>query len=158
MGTQNLHLTPEGYEKLRKEIKYLKTVQRRKLSKEIGQAIAQGDISENAEYDAAKEAQGLNEKKISELEDKFSRAQIIDDENIPKDEVRIGAMVELKDLKSEKEFQYTFVAELEADFSQRKVSVTSPVGRGLLGHKKGEIVEIKVPAGVLRYKILKISR
>ncbi len=158
MGTENLYLSQEGYEKLREELKYLKTVKRRKLSKEIGHAIAQGDISENAEYDAAKEAQGLNEKKIYELEDKLSRAQIIDDANIPKDEVRIGATVKLKDLDSEKEFQYTFVAEVEADFSQGKISVTSPVGKGLLGHKKNETVGIKTPAGMLRYKILKITR
>jgi transcription elongation factor GreA len=90
MRPQNLYLTPEGYEKLRKELKNLKTVQRRKLSKEIGQAIAGGDISENAEYHTAKEAQGLNEKKIAELEDKLSRVQISDGENIPKDEVHIG--------------------------------------------------------------------
>ena len=158
MGTQNLYLSREGYEKLREELKYLKTVKRRKLSKEIGHAIAQGDISENAEYDAAKEAQGLNEERIAELEDKLSRAQIIDDANIAKDEVRIGATVKLKDLDSGKELQYTFVSELEADFSQGKISVTSPVGRGLLGHKKDEIVKIKIPAGILRYKILKITR
>lgn len=158
MGTQDLYLTPEGYEKLKKELQYLKTVQRRKLSKEIGQAIAHGDISENAEYDAAKETQGLNEKRIAELEDKLSRAQIIDDENIPKDEVRIGATVKLKDLDSEKEFQYTLLSEVEADLLQGKISVTSPVGKGLLGHKKNETVEIKTPAGMLRYKILKITR
>lgn len=158
MGAQGLYLTPEGYEKLRKELEYLKNVRRRELSEEIGRAIAQGDISENAEYDAAKEAQALNEKRIAELEEKLSNAQIIDDENIPKDEVRIGAKVLLKDLDSKKEFEYTLVSELEADLSQGKISVTSPVGRGLLGHKENETVEIKIPAGVLRYKILKITR
>lgn len=158
MGTQNLYLTPEGYEKLREKFEYLKTVRRRELSKEIGKAREHGDISENAEYDAAKEAQALNEKRFAELGDKLSRAQIIDEEKIPKDEVRIGAKVSLKDMTSEKQFQYTFVSEVEADFSQGKISITSPVGKGLLGHKKNETVEIKIPAGILRYKILKISR
>lgn len=158
MDTSTVYLTPEGEEKLKKELKYLKTVKRRKLSEEIGRAIAQGDISENAEYEAAKEAQALTEKRIAELEDKLSRAQIIDDANIAKDEVRIGATVKLKDLGSGKELQYTFVSEVEADFSQGKISVASPVGRGLLGHKKNETVEIKAPAGTLKYKILKISR
>lgn len=158
MGAQDIYLTREGYEKLREKLEYLKTVRRRELSKEIGQAIAHGDISENAEYDAAKEAQALNEKRIAELGEKLARAQIIDDKNIPKDEVLIGATVKLKDLGSEEELQYTLVSEVEADFSQGKISTTSPVGKGLLGHKENEIVEIKIPAGVLRYKILKILR
>lgn len=154
----NIYLSSEGYEKLRKKLEFLKTVRRRELSKAIGKARAHGDISENAEYEAAKEAQGLNEKKIAELEEKLSNAQILDDANIPKDEALIGATVKLKDLDSGEELQYTLVAELEADFSQGKISVTSPVGEGLLGHKVKETVEIKVPAGILKYKILKISR
>lgn len=158
MTDGNVYLTPEGYEKLRKKLKFLMTTERRKLSKAIGEARAHGDISENAEYDAAKEAQGLNEKKIAELETKLSNAQILDDTNIPKDEALIGATVKLKDLGSKEEIQYTLVSELEADFSQGKISVTSPVGKGLLGHKKNEIVEIEVPVGILKYKILKISR
>ncbi len=158
MTDGNVYLTPEGYEKLRKKLKFLKTTERRKLSKAIGEARAHGDISENAEYDAAKEAQGLNEKKIAELETKLSNAQILDDTNIPKDEALIGATVKLKDMSSKEEIQYTLVSELEADFSQGKISVTSPVGKGLLGHKKNEIVKIEVPAGILKYKILKISR
>lgn len=158
MGEGNVYLTREGYEKLKEELKYLRNVRRRELSKEIGQAIARGDISENAEYDAAKEAQGLNEKKIAELEENLVRGRIIDDENIPKDEVRIGARVELKDLDLGEELQYTLVSEVEADYAQGKISITSPIGKGLLGHKENEIVEIKIPAGILRYEILKISR
>ncbi|MCX7661202.1 MAG: transcription elongation factor GreA [Candidatus Omnitrophica bacterium] len=115
-------------------------------------------MSENAEYDAAKEAQALNEKKIAELEEKLSRARIIDDENIPKDKVLIGATVRLKDLNTDQEVEYTLVSELEADYEEGKISVTSPLAQGLLGHKENEIVEIKVPAGILKYKILKISR
>ena len=152
------HLSPEGYEKLRKELKFLRTVRRRDLSKAIGKAREHGDISENADYDAAKDAQGMNEKRIAELEEKLSNAQILDDTNMPKDEALVGATVKLKDLNSKEVLQYTLVAELEADFSQGKISVTSPVGSGLLGHKKNEMVEIQVPAGILKYKILKISR
>lgn len=154
----NIYLTSEGYEKLRKELEFLKTLRRRELSREIEKARAHGDISENAEYAAAKETQGLNEKKIAELENKLSRAQILDDTNMPKDEALIGAVVKLKDLDSKEELQYMLVSELEADFSQGKISVTSPIGEGLLGHKVNETVKIKVPAGILKYKILKISR
>ncbi len=158
MSAGNIYLTFEGHEKLLKELEFLKTVRRRNLSREIGIARSHGDISENAEYDAAKEAQGFNEKKIAELEEKLSRAQILDDRKIAKDEALLGATVKLKDLDSGEEIQYTLLSELEADFAQGKISVTSPVGKALLGHKKNEIVEIKVPAGILKYKILKISR
>jgi len=153
-----IHLSQEAHDKLMKELKYLKTVRSRELSKAIGRAREQGDISENAEYDAAKEAQGLNEKRIVELEEKLANAQILDDSNIAKDKAFIGATVTLEDLDTEREFQYTLVAELEANFAQKKISVTSPVGKALLGHKVGKVVEIKVPAGTLRYKILKITR
>ena len=152
------HLTPEGYEKLRKELEYLKTTKRRELSKAIGEARAHGDISENAEYDAAKEAQGMNEKKISELDAKLASAQILDSAAMSKDEVLIGATVKLKDMDSGEELEYTLVAEEEADFDANKISVQSPVGAGLINHKKGDIAEIQVPRGVLKYKILKISR
>jgi len=158
MGKDGIYLTRNGYEKLRKELEFLKTVKRREFSKAIGEARAHGDISENAEYDAAKESQGLNEKKIAELEAKLTRAQIIDDQDIPKDEVLIGATVKLKDIKSGEELEYTLVAEEEADYSQGKISVSSPVGSALLNHKEDQTVEIRVPAGVLKYKILKISR
>lgn len=152
------YLTRKGHEKLVEELEKLKKVERRKLSKAVGEARAHGDISENAEYDAAKEAQALNEKKIAELEAKLSGCRILDDENIPKDEVLIGATVLLKDLESDQELTYTLVSEIEADYSQNKISVSSPVGAGLLNHKVNEAVEIKIPAGILKYKILKITR
>ena len=158
MATGGAHLTPEGYEKLRKELEYLKTTKRRELSKAIGEARAHGDISENAEYDAAKEAQGMNEKKIAELDAKLASAQILDNAAMSKDEVLIGATVKLKDMDSNEELEYTLVAEEEADFDANKISVQSPVGTGLLNHKKGDLVEIQVPRGILKYKILKISR
>ncbi len=152
------YLSHEGYEKLRKKLEFLQTTKRRKLSKAVGEARAHGDISENAEYDAAKEGQGLNEKSIAELEARLSNAEILDDTNIPKDEALIGATVKMKDMGSGEELQYNLVSDLEADYSQGKISVTSPIGQGLLGHKKNEIVEIEVPAGILKYKILDISR
>jgi len=155
---RDAYITHKGYEELRKKWEYLKTVRRRELSKDIGKARGHGDISENAEYDAAKEAQAFNEKKIAELEETLSNVQLLDDTNIPKDEALLGATVKLKDLTSGEELQYTLVSEPEADFSQGRISVTSPVGKSLLGHKKNQIVEIKVPAGILKYKILKISR
>ena len=151
-------MTPEGYEKLRKELEYLKTTKRRELSKAIGEARAHGDISENAEYDAAKEAQGMNEKKISELDAKLANAQILDSAAMSNEEVLIGATVKLKDIDSNEDLEYTIVAEEEADFDANKISEQSPVGTGLLNHKKGDLVEIQVPRGILKYKILKISR
>jgi len=153
-----IYLTRSGYEKLIKELEILKKEKRKQLSKAIGEARAHGDISENAEYDAAKEAQGLNEKRIAELEYKLAHARILDDENIPKDEVLIGATVTLKDLDSQEVLEYTLVSETEADYAEGKISMTSPVGAALLNHKEKEIVEIKVPAGILRYEILKITR
>ena len=155
---QDTFLTKKGYEKLMDELEYLKTVKRRELSRAVGEARSHGDISENAEYDAAKEAQGLNEKRIAELETKLAGARIIDDEDIPADEVLIGATVRLKDLDTEEELEYTLVSELEADYSQGKISISSPVAKGLLSHKENDTVEIAIPAGTIRYKILKISR
>ena len=158
MGLDEVYLTRDGYEKLTQELQTLKTVRRKELSRAIAEARAHGDISENAEYEAAKEAQGLNEKKISELEFKLSRVRIIENENMSCDEVLIGAKVLLKDMDNAEELEYIFVSEEESDYSLNKVSISSPIGQGLFGHKQGEIVEIKIPAGILKYKILKINR
>lgn len=158
MDHSDIYLTRAGYEKLTEELERLKTVKRREFSRAIGEARAHGDISENAEYDAAKDAQAMNEKRIAELESKLAQARILDDENIPKDEVLIGATVKLEDLDTQEELEYTFVSEVEADYTQNKISVVSPVGKGLLGRKLGEVVQIKIPAGTLRYKIINISR
>jgi transcription elongation factor GreA len=153
-----IHLTREAYQKIKEEIDHLKTVKRKQLSKEIGEAREKGDISENAEYDAAKEAQGMNEKKIHELEQKLSRAEILDESRIPKDIVSIGSKVKLQDLDSGEEENYTLVSEMEANYAEGKISVNSPIGKGLLGFKKNDVAEIKIPAGVLKYKIVDISR
>jgi transcription elongation factor GreA len=155
---EEIYLTRSGYEKLLKDLEFLKKVKRRALSKAVGEARAHGDISENAEYDAAKDAQALNEKRIVELEEKLSRARILDDENIASDEVLIGAKVQLQDLDTDEILEYTLVSEAEANYEEGKISVTSPIGSALLNHKENDVVEIKVPAGVLKYKVLKISR
>jgi len=154
----DVYLTREGYEKLREDLEYLKKVKRREISESLKEATAMGDLSENAEYTAAKEAQSLNEKKIAELEDKLSCVRIIENENIAADEVRIGANVRLKDLDSGEELEYTIVSEVEADYDKGKISIASPVGKNLLGHRERDTVEIKIPAGILKYTILKISR
>ncbi len=153
----DIYLTQEGYEKFVNELEYLKTTKRRQLSKAVGEARAHGDISENAEYDAAKDAQGHNELEITQLEDKLARVRILD-KNIPHDQVLIGAKVKLIDQDTDEEMEYLLVSELEADYEQNKISVISPVGAGLLGHKENEVVQIQVPAGILKYKIIKISR
>jgi transcription elongation factor GreA len=153
-----IYLTQEGYEKLKQELEHLKTTKRRKLSDEIGKARALGDISENAEYDAAKEAQGINEKKIAEIEQRLAVAQIIDESQMATDEVLIGATVEIQDIETSEKETYTLVSETEADFANSRISVTSPVGKALLGHKKDDFVDISVPAGILKYKILNITR
>jgi transcription elongation factor GreA len=153
----DLYLTKEGHKKLSEELEYLKTVKRRELSKAIGEARSHGDISENAEYDAAKEAQGLNEKRIAELEQKLSTARILD-EGISDEEVLIGATVTLKDVDTGEEVKYTLVCAEEADYEQGRISVSSPIGSGLLNHKVDDVVEIAIPAGTLKYQILNISR
>ena len=156
--SDKIPMSREGFEKLRKDLEYLKTAKRREIAEEIGKARAFGDLKENAEYDAAKNGQALNEKRILEAEDKLSRVQIIDESNIPKDQVFIGAKVLLKDLRSQEEFTYWIVTQDEADFDSGKISVTSPIAKGLLGLRAGETAEIKIPAGILKYKVLKISR
>ena len=151
-------MSREGYDKFVEELEYLKTKKRREIAEDIARARAFGDLKENAEYDAAKNSQAHNEKRISDYEDRLSRAQIIDESKIPKDQVLIGAKVLLKDLKNQDEFTYHIVTHDEANFDEGKLSVMSPIAKGLLGLKVGDSAEIKIPAGVLKYKVLKISR
>ncbi len=153
----NVYLTRAGYEKLIKELDALKS-EKLKISKAIGEARLQGDISENAEYDAAKDAQAHNAARMAEVEAKLAKVRIIEDENIPSDKIYIGAIVTLKDLKTEEELQYMMVSPEEASYEENKLSIFSPVGKGLMGKKEQEIVEIKVPAGILKYQIMKIKR
>ena len=158
MGINEIYLTPEGYEKLKEELDYLEKIKRREISKALEYARSLGDISENAEYDSAKNEQAHCEKKIAELKDKLSRARIIDPKQIPKNQVFIGAKVLLKDLDTDEELEYMLVSQEEADYEAGKISIESPVGKSLLQRKLDDIVEINVPAGTLRYKITKISR
>ncbi|HAJ57024.1 MAG TPA: transcription elongation factor GreA [Candidatus Omnitrophica bacterium] len=156
--SHDIFLTQKGFEKLKDELDMLKTVKRRQIAKSLEKARAMGDLSENAEYDAAKDAQAHLEKRISELEDKLSRARIIEHENIPADKVYIGAKVGLRDCDTDEEVEYCLVSPPESDYAAGKISIESPIGKSLLGRKVDEIVEIKVPAGILKYKVLSIRR
>ena len=155
---EKIPMTREGYERFVKELEHLKTTKRREIAEDIAHARAFGDLKENAEYDAAKNSQAMNERRISDHEEKLARIQIIDETKIAKDQVLIGATVLLKDLKSQEEITYSIVTQDEADFDAGKLSVSSPIAKGLLGLKVGDTAEIKIPAGTLRYKVLKITR
>jgi transcription elongation factor GreA len=157
MGGKKIPLTREGYDKLVKELEYLRGEKRRQISKDIGEAREKGDLSENAEYDAAKEAQAHNEKRVAELEEKLSRAKLIDEKDISLDKVALGTTVKVKDKASGEEFSYMIVSEEESDFEANKISASSPVGKALVDKKVGDAVEISVPAGTLQYEILEIT-
>ena len=152
------YLTEEGLKKLQDELTHLKTVQRPLISKQIAEARDKGDLSENAEYDAAKDAQGLLELKISKMEELLSNARIVDESKIDTSKVSILSKVKIKNLANKQEVTYTLVAENEADLKAGKISVKSPIGKGLLGKKKGEIAEITVPSGKLNFEIVSIDR
>ncbi len=153
-----VRLTKEGYEKLREELKYLKSVKRQEVIKAISEARAHGDLRENAEYDSAKQAQHNLETRISELEVKLADVSIIDEDSMDKDKVYLGATVHLQDVEKGREVKYMLVSKEEADFKAGKISSDSPVGHQLLGKKVGDIAEIVIPAGTTHYKILKIER
>lgn len=155
---EEIYLSREGFKKLKDELEYLKRVKRRELSKAIGEAREHGDLKENAEYHAAKEEQGRVEAKIRLLESQIAKARLIEDERLPDNIVCIGTTVKLKDLNKNTQLIYTIVSPIEADFNTGKISVTAPVAKGLLGKKVGDIAEINIPAGQLRYEILSISR
>lgn len=153
-----VYLTKEGYKKIRDELIRLQNKDRPAVIEALSRAREFGDLSENAEYHAAKERQMVVEKKIAELHDKLTRSEIIDEHKMPKDKAYLGATVTLKDKKTGKEIQYTLVSTEEADFEQDKISTQSPIGKALLGKKAGEIVEAIVPVGTLIYEILSIRR
>lgn len=155
---ERVYLTRAGYEKLAEELECLKGAKRREISLAIEQARALGDLKENAEYHAAKDAIARNEMRVSELEDKLSRVEIIDESRIATDKIYIGAKVTLVDLNTKEELEYTLVGQDEADALKGSISVVSPVGKILLGHQENDIIKINVPAGILEYKIIKISR
>ncbi len=152
------YYTAEGLKKLRKELHHLKDVERPKASQAIAEARDKGDLSENAEYDAAKEAQGLLEMKISKMEETLSNARLIDESQLDTSKVLVLSTVKLQNKNNGTEIKYTLVAESEADLKQGKISVSSPIGKGLLGKKVGDTAEIKVPNGTLEFEILEITR
>jgi transcription elongation factor GreA len=153
-----VYLTRERLIELEQELHGLKVKGRAEMAAKIGEARGHGDLSENAEYDAAKEAQQHLELKISKLEQTLSRARIIESKELPNDKIYILSKVKVKDLKSDEIVTYLLVSPEEADFEENKISVTSPIGKGLLGKTKGEVINIPVPAGSLEYKIIDISR
>ncbi|MEN9738218.1 MAG: hypothetical protein RLZZ318_251 [Bacteroidota bacterium] len=152
-----VYLTKEGYENLKKEIEHLQKVQRPAISAQIAEARDKGDLSENAEYDAAKEAQGLLEAKIAKLNEMFANARIIDESKLDISKVNLLSKVKVKNLNANREMEYMIVSEKEADMKLGKISSKSAIGAGLMGKSKGDIVEIQVPAGLVKLQIVKIS-
>lgn len=150
-------MTKEGYKKKMEEIAYLETVKRPEISRAIAEARDKGDLSENAEYDAAKEAQGMLEMKIAQLKDLVANARIIDESKLNNDEVQIMNRVKIKNLTNNREMEYTIVADSEANLRERKIASSTPVAQGLLGHRVGDVVEVKVPQGLMKFEILEIG-
>lgn len=153
-----VYLTKNRLVELENELKELKTEGRKQIAEKIAEARAHGDLSENAEYDAAKEAQSHHEFKIGKLELMLSKVKIITPEELPKNEIHILSVVKVLDMKNKEEISFSLVSPEEADFEQDKISVTSPIGKALLGKKKNDVCEVEVPAGLIKYKILEISK
>ena len=152
------YYTEEGLKKLKDELYELETFERPRVSQQIAEARDKGDLSENAEYDAAKEAQGLLEMKISQLKTLISTARVLDDTDMDTSKVLILSKVKIKNLKNGMEVQYTLVAENEANLKEKKISVDSPIGKGLLGHKVGDVADVQTPGGIIQFEIIEISR
>lgn len=151
------YMTEEGLRKLKEELVHMESVQRPEISRQIAEARDKGDLSENAEYDAAKEAQGLLEGKIAQLKSLIASARIIDESAISTDEIQIMNKVTIKNLKTKKDMTYMLVSESEADLKSGKIAVSTPIAQGLLGKKVGDKVDIQVPSGTLSFEVLDIS-
>lgn len=158
MAKKEVVLTQEGLKKMEEELEYLKSVKRREIAARIKQAIDFGDISENSEYDEAKNEQAFVEGRIALLEEKLRNAKLIDEVDISTDVVSVGSKVKLKDLDTGDIFEYMIVGSAEADPIENKISNESPVGNALIGEKKGSIVEVSVPAGIIKYEIMDIMK
>ena len=156
--SENVILTKEGYEKLKEELRQLKGPKRIEVANQLEVARAHGDLRENAEYDAAKNAKANLEARIRSLEEKLISAKVVDPKDAPTDKIYFGTYADLKNLKTGDKVTFTFVAQDEADIVNNKISIQSPIGKALLGHAVGDKVEIKVPAGVLTYQVLNIGR
>ncbi|MBD5277303.1 MAG: transcription elongation factor GreA [Bacteroides sp.] len=151
------YMTKDGYKKKIEEIAYLENVKRPEISRAIAEARDKGDLSENAEYDAAKEAQGMLEMKISQLKDLVANARIIDDSKLNTEEVQILNKVKIKNVANGQTMEYTIVADSEANLREKKIASSTPIAQGLLGHRVGEVVEIRVPSGLMKFEIVEIS-
>ncbi len=158
MGEKEILLTQEGYDNLEKELDYLKTEERAAIADRIRVALGFGDLSENSEYDEAKNAQAANENKIADLENKLRHARIIDESEIDTKTVQIGNKVTVKDIEFDEDVEYTIVGSTEVDLASNKISNESPIGAALLGAKKGETVEANTPGGILKFKVLAITK
>ena len=158
MDEKEVLLTKEGYDNLEKELNYLKTVKRGEVAERIKIALGFGDLSENSEYDEAKNAQAENEMKISELENKIRYAKIIDENDIDTKTVQVGNTVKMYDEEFEEEVEYTIVGSTEVDLAENKISNESPLGKAMLGAKKGETIEVSAPDGIIKYQILAIKK
>lgn len=156
--TQISYYTAEGLKKMKDELLEMETVQRPSISKQIGEAIDKGDLSENAEYDAAKEAQGILETKIARLKEVVAYARVIDDAGIDATKAFILSTVKMKNVKNGAVMQYTLVAENEADLKEKKISIDSPIGKGLLGKSVGDIADVTTPNGTIQFEIIEITR
>ena len=157
MGKEIIYLTAEGYKKLKDDLDHMRSVERPAISAAIAEARDKGDLSENAEYDAAREAQGLLEMRIAKMEDTLANARVIDESKIDKSKVQILSKVTLLNHKNNREVVYTIVAEHEANLREGKLAIGTPIAKALLGHKKGDVVEVEVPAGKLEFEILDIN-
>ena len=155
---QEVILTQEGYDKLEEELNYLKTEKRTEIAERIKTARGFGDLSENSEYDEAKSAQAENEQRIAELETKIRNAKVIDAKEIDTKTVQIGNSVKLHDIEFDEDIEYTIVGSTEVNLAENKISNESPIGKALLGRKKGETVDVDAPAGIIKYKILAIKK
>lgn len=151
------YVTADGLKKLREELEQLETIERPKISKQIGEAIDKGDLSENAEYDAAKEAQGLLEAKIAQLRGVIANSRVIDETKIDTSKVQMMNKVTIKNQKNGAVMTYTLVSESEADFKKGKLSINTPIAKGLIGKKVGDVVDIQVPNGIIPFEIIEIS-
>ena len=158
MEDKEILLTQEGYDNLEKELDYLKTVKRGEIAERIKVALGFGDLSENSEYDEAKNAQAENEAKIAEYENKLRYAKIIDESEIDTKTVQVGNTIKLYDEEFQEEVSYTIVGSTEVDLAQSRISNESPIGAALMGRKKGETIEVNAPGGVSKYKILSITK
>ena len=158
MEEKEVLLTQEGYDNLEKELEYLKTEKRAEIAERIKVALGFGDLSENSEYDEAKSAQAENENKIAELEAKLRNAKIIDEKEIDTKTVQIGNTIVLHDEEFDEDVEYTIVGSTEVNIAENKISNESPIGKALLGRKKGEVVDVDAPQGVIKFKILSIKK